>query len=102
MQQPRGAVRHVLYIRRPMMPYTRGLLASVPKIVFGAQKRPLQAIPGNVPDPRHLPPGCTFGSRCDYFRAGQCDVAVPELRSVEAGHDARCHRLEEIPSGALR
>lgn len=79
--------------QQPLMPYTRGLLASVPKIAFGARKKPLQAIRGNVPDPRDLPPGCAFGPRCDHFRAGLCDRSVPELLPVAMDHLARCHRL---------
>ncbi len=51
-------------------PYTQALFRSIP--LPGADKNasPLVAIPGNFPLPHERPPGCNFGPRCDYFRAG--------------------------------
>src|SRR6202007_978138 len=46
---------------RPLMPYTSGLLRSVPRLTSVREK--LAAIPGNVPDPAHLPDGCSFAPR---------------------------------------
>ncbi|TVP47000.1 MAG: ABC transporter ATP-binding protein [Halomonas sp.] len=82
---------------RPLMPYTRGLLQSVPRITFSASRgQPLPAIRGTVPSPLALPKGCSFGPRCDWFLSGTCDAGTPLLQSVQRGHDVRCHRCETI------
>ena len=79
-------------------PYTQALFRSIP--LPGADKnvRPLKAIPGNFPLPRERPRGCSFGPRCDYFRAGRCDAArVPMLPVPDSDrHASRCLRLAEI------
>ncbi|MCT8161115.1 ABC transporter ATP-binding protein [Pseudoruegeria sp. SHC-113] len=62
----------------PAHPYTRALLASVPRIGEGRKAR-LPAIRGMVPHPLARPSGCTFRSRCDHARAGVCDAAEPAL-----------------------
>src|SRR5260221_8355699 len=62
----------------PGMPYTIGLLNSVPRLgVDRAEQHELAAIPGNVPSPRDLPPGCAFHPRCGFFVAGACGPASP-------------------------
>ena len=75
-------------------PYTRGLFASIP--VPGADKtrRPLQAIPGQLPLPRERPRGCSFGPRCGQFRSGLCDAGPLAMQSVDANgsHRTRCVR----------
>ena len=81
---------------RPRMPYTLGLLRSVPRLGIARGSGPLQAIRGNVPDPRHLPPGCPFAPRCDFFAAGRCDVAVPPLDLCEEAHRVRCVRWRQV------
>ena len=48
--------------RRPMHPYTQGLVASMP--VMDGPRRPLKAIAGTVPQPGAMPAGCRFGPRC--------------------------------------
>ncbi len=82
---------------RPLMPYTRGLLRSVPRPVAG--QRPgarLAAIAGNVPDPANLPPGCSFHPRCGHFEPGRCDATVPALETAAERHLVRCVRWREI------
>jgi oligopeptide transport system ATP-binding protein len=82
---------------RPLNPYTAGLLASVPRIDPGAPTRQgLRAIPGNVPDPIRLPPGCAFHPRCPHAVTGRCDAAVPALEPAGAGRLVRCLRWREI------
>jgi oligopeptide/dipeptide ABC transporter ATP-binding protein len=85
--------------RRPLHPYTRGLMASVPGSPFrirdAAGRLRLRAIPGNVPDPRHLPPGCAFAPRCADARP-ECDAAVPALEAADTGHAVRCRRWQEL------
>lgn len=74
-------------LRRPLHPYTRALMASVPRLHGDAQR--LAAIPGNVPRPGHFPPGCRFAPRCSMARP-ECSAANPELIEVEPGRWVRC------------
>lgn len=68
---------------RPAHPYTRGLLDALPSL--HGPRAPLTAIPGTVPQPRRLPPGCSFAPRC-AFAVPACQVAVMYLgRIVEIG-----------------
>lgn len=86
--------------KRPRMPYTMGLLESVPKFDDTRRKGELlQAIPGNVPIPTQLPPGCTFHPRCRFAQAGRCDVNVPPLEPCGDNHEVRCLRWREIAEG---
>ncbi len=86
---------------RPRMPYTRGLLHSVPRIdpeTLGSA--PLTAIPGTVPDPLHLPPGCAFAPRCAHAEPA-CAAAPPPLEPAGEGRLVRCRRwraLAEAPA----
>jgi oligopeptide transport system ATP-binding protein len=82
---------------QPRMPYTMGLLRSVPRLVTGeAAGQRLEAIPGEVPNPLRLPHGCTFHPRCRFSVSGVCDGAVPELEECASGHQVRCARWREI------
>jgi oligopeptide/dipeptide ABC transporter ATP-binding protein len=71
----------------PQHPYTRGLMASIPKPGEKGRGR-LSTIPGSVPRLHDLPKGCTFSPRCD-IRTKQCEQA-PELVAVKPGHLVRC------------
>jgi peptide/nickel transport system ATP-binding protein len=62
----------------PQHPYTRALLASVPRIGMKRQHR-LPAIKGMVPHPLARPSGCSFRTRCDSFMPGTCDGEQPAL-----------------------
>ncbi|HWQ14274.1 MAG TPA: ABC transporter ATP-binding protein [Roseiflexaceae bacterium] len=74
---------------RPRMPYTIGLLRSIPRL-DERQGRKLTPIRGLPPDLINLPQICPFSPRCDYFVAGKCDQQVPPLREVGEGHRAAC------------
>lgn len=74
-------------LQRPLHPYTRALMNSVPKL-HGAASR-LSAIPGNVPRIGDFPPGCRFAPRCPIARP-ECSVKVPELLELEPGRFVRC------------
>lgn len=76
---------------RPRHPYTAALIASVPE---GAAER-LMAIPGNVPPPHAMPPGCRFAPRCDHARA-ECSAAAPGAEHPDAGRITRCIRWKEV------
>jgi peptide/nickel transport system ATP-binding protein len=80
----------------PAHPYTAGLLRSIPSLESagtGGVDRPyrrLAAIPGTVPDPRHLPSGCRFRDRCD--RAIEiCSRVDPALELKREAQLAACH-----------
>ena len=74
-------------LRRPLHPYTRALINSVPKLAGGADR--LTAIPGNVPRIGNFPPGCRFAPRCPIAKP-ECSSAIPELIDVEPGRWVRC------------
>jgi oligopeptide/dipeptide ABC transporter ATP-binding protein len=74
---------------RPFHPYTVGLLNSLPGI-GGLKKKRLDAIPGMVPSPLHLPSGCRFRDRCP--RAQEiCAQTEPPLEEKEPGHTVACY-----------
>jgi len=76
----------------PRMPYTQGLLASLPRLDEGAQRR-LLPIKGQPPNLLRLPPGCAFAPRCAY-RMPICEEPVP-LYDFGEGHVARCFLYDE-------
>ncbi|WP_284735780.1 ABC transporter ATP-binding protein [Dongia deserti] len=81
---------------RPLMPYTQGLLHSVPRLDPEALGRePLEAIPGNVPDPLRQPPGCAFAPRCRHVEPA-CEAAMPALEEADGGRQVRCRRWRAI------
>ena len=80
----------------PKMPYTLGLLNSIPRVDRAAEHQErLQAIPGNVPNPLNLPAGCAFHPRCRFVQ-DKCKVAVPDLDDTGHGHMVRCVRWQEL------
>jgi peptide/nickel transport system ATP-binding protein len=83
---------HELF-RRPLHPYTRGLLNSLPKLDEGRRRR-LEAIPGVVPDPLHLPGGCRFRDRCG-LAVEACAAIDPALEAHGVDHRAACLRAGE-------
>jgi peptide/nickel transport system ATP-binding protein/oligopeptide transport system ATP-binding protein len=74
-------------LRQPLHPYTKALMASVPKLRGDADR--LSAIPGNVPRIGNFPAGCRFAPRCPMAKP-ECSEKVPELVEVEAGRWVRC------------
>ena len=84
-------------LARPMMPYTAGLLRSVPRLDAALEGgRRLQAIPGSVPDPRHRPGGCRFHPRCGHSRPDPCERTRPALELAAAERHVRCARWRDI------
>lgn len=84
---------------RPRMPYTAGLIASIPRLRSSRRGERLRTIPGNVPSLAELGDGCRFASRCGHVEAG-CLETPPELENVSEGHDARCLRWGELDLAA--
>ncbi|MEV0619189.1 ABC transporter ATP-binding protein [Nonomuraea sp. NPDC050404] len=91
-----GGVDDIYY--RTRMPYTAGLLGSVPRVDRGG-RQPLTPIDGNPPSPAALPPGCPFAPRCP-MRVEACDAGEPPLFEVGDGHRAACIRWQEVRPGA--
>ena len=84
-----GSIGDVL--SRPRMPYSIGLLHSIPTIDEGSDRRDvLPIIPGQVPDPNLHFDGCRFHPRCP-FADEICISTPPPMTEVEPGHFAACH-----------
>ena len=83
-----GGVDEIYY--EPRMPYTLGLLGSLPRLDADRADR-LTPIQGSPPSLLSLPPGCPFVPRCPLARP-VCDEQEPELVPTgEPGHAAACH-----------
>jgi oligopeptide/dipeptide ABC transporter ATP-binding protein len=89
----RGPVEEIF--RRPRMPYTAGLIASIPRLGGSARGTRLRTIPGNVPTLLERPAGCRFSTRCPHA-VPACRERPPHLESVASGHDVRCLRWREL------
>jgi len=72
----------------PAHPYTRALLAAVPKV--GSERKELETIPGMVPNLIHPPPGCKFHPRCPHAM-DVCRKKFPETVNVGKEHLVNCH-----------
>jgi peptide/nickel transport system ATP-binding protein len=86
-----GAVADVFY--RPQMPYTWGLLASMPRVENPRGQR-LATIAGSPPSLIAPPAGCRFHPRCAYrglVEGDACVTSAPQLATTEPGHLVRCH-----------
>jgi peptide/nickel transport system ATP-binding protein len=81
-------------LARPAHPYTRGLLAALPRRALETGGR-LQPIPGTVPDLADLPAGCTFAGRCP-LAIDACRAAPPPPAPVGPAHHAACIRLDTL------
>ncbi|WP_396904447.1 ABC transporter ATP-binding protein [Mycolicibacterium phlei] len=76
------------------MPYTVGLLGSVPRL-DAAQGTRLVPIPGAPPSMAALPPGCPFAPRCP-LAVDECRSAEPDLLPMGPGHSAACIRTDQV------
>ena len=79
----------------PLHPYTRGLLASIPKLTDSINQvdrsRRLEVIKGMVPDPYSRFQGCPFFPRCPEMIPGHCDIIEPMGITAKPEHYVRCH-----------
>jgi oligopeptide/dipeptide ABC transporter ATP-binding protein len=88
-----GTVDDVFY--RPRMPYTLGLLGSLPRVDQGRQQR-LTPIVGAPPSLVNLPPGCPFTPRCPLAQ-DICDTVEPDLMPTDRpDHVSACHFHESL------
>lgn len=86
-----GPVRGV--INSPMHPYTKGLLAALPRL--DDLDSPLTPVPGDIPSPLERPRGCVFNTRCGDVIGEQCSTRVPLQEWVEPDHCVACHIYEK-------
>jgi peptide/nickel transport system ATP-binding protein len=84
-----GTLRDVF--NNPKHPYTEGLFNSLPNI--RDSKAELKPIPGLMPDPTQLPPGCAFEPRCRY--AGEACKEPCTSRQIGETHSVMCSRYVE-------
>ncbi len=77
---------------QPMHPYTRALLAALPKP--GIQRGALSTLPGRVPDLIHPPPGCRFAPRCERASPA-CTSVLPPLVGLSDTHRVACVRVTQ-------
>ena len=73
--------------RQPVHPYTDGLLAAIPKLDVDVRRLP--AIPGSIPDPTAIIPGCRYSPRCAEVR-DSCRQQAPALLPAGEEREARC------------
>ena len=85
-----GPAREILH--HPRHPYTRALLSVAS--VGDYRRRALETIPGQPPEVGARIDGCRFAARCG-FAAKECRQAPIEIRSVAAGHEVRCQRVDD-------
>ena len=81
-----GTAEEIFY--HPAHPYTIGLMASKP--VVGRPAERLYSIPGSVPNPVQLPPGCYFQARCDRHGEGCCGEYPAQIR-LSPTHTVSCY-----------
>src|SRR3984885_12694486 len=80
-------------LRRPLHPYTKALMNSVPKLSGHLQR--LSAIGGNVPSLGNFPPGCRFFPRCPSAHP-ECANTMPQLVEVQPNRWVRCLYPKEL------
>ncbi|HWB35581.1 MAG TPA: ABC transporter ATP-binding protein [Rugosimonospora sp.] len=89
----KGTVEDVFY--RPRMPYTLGLIGSLPRVDEGGRER-LTPIVGAPPSLLNLPPGCPFTPRCPIARE-RCDREEPDLYPTDSPvHESACFYHEQL------
>jgi oligopeptide/dipeptide ABC transporter ATP-binding protein len=84
-------------LARPQHPYTKALIECIPQLSTGNERQRLKEIPGIVPSPQNLPPGCAFAPRCAHAME-RCSAAVPPHFAAAPNHSAACWLLDKGPS----
>jgi peptide/nickel transport system ATP-binding protein len=83
---------------RPLHPYTKGLLGSIPRLAEAAEvgeRKRLVEIPGMVPSLKEAVPGCLFAPRCPHATA-RCAAEYPPLEEKGAGHWVACWESDRM------
>lgn len=91
----KGPVQEIF--ENPLHPYTQGLLQSIPRME--EKKERLFMIPGMVPNPLKMPPGCAFSTRCRECM-DICRQYAPPLKQVDGRH-VRCYKHVQSKVGRV-
>ncbi len=94
-----GTVEQVF--ARPLHPYTRALLASIPVPDSEEMRKRTFVLKGEIPSPLNPPSGCRFHTRCPYAQ-NNCRDQQPALEDVGQGHLVSCHYSRDIEIGKLQ
>ncbi|MEM7719156.1 MAG: ABC transporter ATP-binding protein [Pseudomonadota bacterium] len=81
----------------PYHPYTEALLSAVPIADTSIEKQHI-VLEGDIPSAMNPPPGCPFQTRCrwkDRVAGSLCEKDVPPLRTIDGGHQIKCHLSED-------
>jgi oligopeptide/dipeptide ABC transporter ATP-binding protein len=84
--------------RHPAHPYTRALLAAVPRLGDLDQRRKIKPIAGSVPNIFDAPPGCRFHPRCPVADPARCASQLPPVHERGAHAVACIHGATELPA----
>ncbi|GIX48874.1 MAG: ABC transporter ATP-binding protein [Candidatus Tectimicrobiota bacterium] len=84
----------------PRHPYTRALLAAIPRPVVAPEGDEGPLLEGEPPSAQQLPGGCRFRLRCPLARQDPCARLEPPLAEVAPGHWVACHFADTVPSAA--
>lgn len=87
-----GPTEEIFY--HPQHPYTKKLLSSILDPRKDYEKKRLDIIKGNVPEPIGLPDRCPFYNRCEEVIQGKCEGCMPPFSEVEKGHFVSCYLHE--------
>lgn len=79
----------------PVHPFTRGLIAAVPRIDLKRDSFKFEGIPGEPPNPMHPISGCKFHPRCRYVKP-ICSEKEPPLTEIKAKHSVACLRIDAL------
>ncbi|WP_434612281.1 dipeptide ABC transporter ATP-binding protein [Tabrizicola sp. M-4] len=82
----------------PYHPYTEALLSAVPIADTRVQKSRI-VLEGDIPSAVNPPPGCPFQTRCRWksqVPGGLCETEVPPVRTLEGGHQIKCHLPDDV------
>jgi peptide/nickel transport system ATP-binding protein len=82
----------ITMFKKPMHPYTQGLIAAFPGIY--APKQEMKALPGSPPNLLNPPSGCRFSPRCPHAMS-ICKEKTPKLKEVSKGHFVSCYLVKE-------
>jgi peptide/nickel transport system ATP-binding protein len=88
---------------RPLHPYTKGLLGSIPRLAeaaAGDARKRLAEIPGMVPSLTDVVGGCLFAPRCPHATA-RCRAEYPPLEEKAAGHWVACWEADRLARAAV-
>lgn len=85
----------ITIFKKPLHPYTRGLMASIPSMHAKKGDFNFGGISGEPPNPLYPISGCKFHPRCDYAKP-MCSREEPELVEIEPKHWVACLRLDDL------